>query len=51
MAFQFVPNSDGSFTEGSKQTNPETGVEYIFNDGAWRPLGINNVSTLSLIHI
>ena len=45
MAFQFVPNADGSFTEGDKQTNPETKVEYIFTDGAWRPLGINNVST------
>ena len=39
MAFQFVPNADGSFTEGDKQTNPETGVEYIFSDGGWRPLG------------
>ena len=45
MAFQFVPNADGSFTEGDKQQNPETGVEYIFTDGAWRPLGINEVST------
>ena len=35
MAFQFVP----PFVEGDKQTNPETGVEYIFTDGAWRPLG------------
>ena len=39
MAFQFVPNDDGSFDEGMRQTNPETGVEYIFTDGAWRPLG------------
>jgi hypothetical protein len=35
MAFQFVP----PFEEGNKQTNPETGVEYIFTSGAWRPLG------------
>ena len=35
MAFQFVP----PFEEGDKQTNNETGVEYIFTDGAWRPLG------------
>ena len=35
MAFQFVP----PFEEGDKQTNDETGVEYIFTDGAWRPLG------------
>ena len=39
MAFQFVPNADGSFDEGMKQTNTETGVEYIFTGGAWRPLG------------
>ena len=39
MAFIFVPNADGSFTEGDKQTNPDTGVEYIYNDGAWRALG------------
>ena len=39
MAFQFVPNADGSFDEGMRQTNTETGVEYIFTDGAWRPLG------------
>ena len=39
MAFQFVPNADGSFTEGDKQTNTETGVEYIFTGGAWRALG------------
>ena len=37
MAFQFVP----PFKEGDKQTNNETGVEYIFTDGAWRPLGPN----------
>ena len=35
MAFQFIP----PFEEGDKQTNPETGIEYIFTDGAWRPLG------------
>ena len=35
MAFTFVP----PFEEGDKQTNPETGVEYIFTDGAWRALG------------
>jgi len=39
MAFQFVPNADGSFTEGDKQTNPESGIEYMYHDGAWRPLG------------
>ncbi len=39
MAFQFVPNAEGNFEEGMKQTNTETGVEYIFTDGAWRPLG------------
>ena len=39
MAFQFVPNADGSFDEGMRQTNTETGVEYIYTDGAWRPLG------------
>ena len=39
MAFIFVPNPDGSFTEGDKQTNPDTGVEYIYSDGAWRALG------------
>ena len=39
MDFQFIPNSDGSFDEGMRQTNPETGVEYIFSDGGWRPLG------------
>ena len=35
MAFTFVP----PFEEGNKQTNPETGVEYIYSDGAWRALG------------
>ena len=39
MAFQFVPNAEGNFEEGMKQTNTETGVEYIFTGGAWRPLG------------
>ena len=39
MAFIFVPNADGSFTEGDKQTNPDTGVEYCYIDGAWRALG------------
>ena len=39
MAFIFVPNADGSFTEGDKQTNPDTGVEYCYVDGAWRALG------------
>ena len=39
MAFTFVPNADGSFTEGDRQTNPDTGVEYIYVDGAWRALG------------
>ena len=39
MAFIFVPNPDGSFTEGDKQTNPDTGVEYIYSSGAWRALG------------
>ena len=35
MAFIFVP----PFNEGDKQTNPDTGVEYIYSDGAWRALG------------
>jgi hypothetical protein len=35
MAFIFNPNPN----EGDKQTNDETGVEYVFSDGAWRPLG------------
>ena len=39
MAFTFVPNPDGSFDEGMRQTNNETGVEYIYLEGAWRPLG------------
>ena len=39
MAFIFVPNADGGFTEGDKQTNPDTGVEYIYINGAWRALG------------
>ena len=39
MAFIFVPNADGSFTEGDKQINPDTGVEYAYIDGAWRALG------------
>ena len=39
MAFIFVPGPDGSFTEGDKQTNPDTGVEYIYHEGAWRALG------------
>ena len=46
MAFQFVPNADGSFTEGDKQTVPETNQEYIFTDGAWRPLGIEVATDL-----
>ena len=47
MAFQFVPNDDGSFTEGDKQTNPETNQEYIFTDGAWRALGIKVATDLT----
>ena len=39
MAFTFEPNADGSFTEGDRQTNLDTGVEYIYIDGAWRALG------------
>ena len=39
MAFIFVPNAEGGFDEGDRQTNPDTGVEYIYIDGAWRPLG------------
>ena len=39
MAFIFVPNAEGGFDEGDKQTNPDTGVEYIYIDGAWRALG------------
>ena len=41
MAFIFIPNADGSFTEGDKQTNTDTGVEYIYHEGAWRALGPN----------
>ena len=37
MAFIFNPNP----SEGDKQTNPDTGVEYIYADGAWRALGPN----------
>ena len=39
MAFIFVPGPDGSFTEGDRQVNPDTGVEYCYLDGAWRALG------------
>ena len=39
MAFTFVPNADGTFTEGDIQKNNDTGVEYIYIDGAWRALG------------
>ena len=39
MAFIFVPGPDGSFTEGDRQVNPDTGVEYCYIDGAWRALG------------
>ena len=35
MAFIFNPNP----SEGDKQTNPDTGVEYIYSSGAWRALG------------
>ena len=35
MAFIFDPNPN----EGDKQTNPDTGVEYIYTSGAWRALG------------
>ena len=35
MAFIFNPNP----SEGDKQTNPDTGVEYIYSGGAWRALG------------
>lgn len=35
MAFIFTP----PFNEGDKQTNPDTGVEYIYSGGAWRALG------------
>ena len=39
MAFVFVPNAEGGFDEGDRQTNPDTDVEYIYIDGAWRALG------------
>lgn len=39
MAFIFVPGPDGSFTEGDRQVNPDTGVEYTYTSGAWRALG------------
>ena len=39
MAFVFVPNADGGFDEGDRQTNTDTGVEYIYVSGAWRALG------------
>ena len=35
MAFIFNPNP----SEGDKQTNPDTGVEYAYIGGAWRALG------------
>ena len=35
MAFIFNPNP----SEGDKQTNPDTDVEYIYSGGAWRALG------------
>ena len=35
MAFIFNPDP----SEGDRQTNPDTGVEYIYSDGAWRALG------------
>ena len=35
MAFVFVP----PFEEGDRQTNTDTGVEYVYKDGAWRALG------------
>ena len=35
MAFIFNPDPN----DGDKQTNPDTGVEYIYSDGAWRALG------------
>ena len=37
MAFIFNPNP----SEGDKQTNPDTGVEYVYSSGAWRALGAN----------
>ena len=35
MAFTFIE----PFEEGDRQTNNDTGVEYIYLDGAWRALG------------
>ena len=35
MAFTFIE----PFEEGNTQTNTDTGVEYIYHDGAWRALG------------
>ena len=35
MAFTFIE----PFEEGDRQTNTDTGVEYIYADGAWRALG------------
>ena len=35
MAFTFIE----PFEEGDRQTNTDTGVEYIYVDGAWRALG------------
>ena len=35
MAFTFIE----PFEEGDRQTNSDTGVEYIYLDGAWRALG------------
>ena len=35
MAFTFIE----PFEEGDRQTNTDTGVEYIYIDGAWRALG------------
>ena len=45
MAFIFVPNADGGFTEGDRQTNPDTGIEYIYIPGKqkiWRVIVHNN---------
>ena len=35
MAFTFIE----PFEEGDRQTNNDTGIEYIYLDGAWRALG------------
>ena len=35
MAFTFIE----PFEEGDTQTNTDTGIEYIYHDGAWRALG------------